>query len=84
MYDDTQEQKYRYVKEVLTFFGMAIFIKTRKLITLQLIHFFFIVVACVTLFLLLLTIANAAICWRNFDKGLKAHCKFICKKMRAR
>lgn len=49
MYDYTQEAKYRYVKEVLTFF------------------------ACVTLFLLLLTIANAAICWRNFDRGLKAH-----------
>lgn len=31
--------------------------------------------ACVTLFLLLLTITNAAICWSNFDKGLKGHCK---------
>ncbi|KAG1444464.1 hypothetical protein G6F56_010287 [Rhizopus delemar] len=29
--------------------------------------------ACVTLFLLLLTIINAAICWSNFDKGLKGH-----------
>ncbi|KAG1054062.1 hypothetical protein G6F46_000507 [Rhizopus delemar] len=29
--------------------------------------------ACVTLFLLLLTITNAAICWSNFDKGLKGH-----------
>ncbi|KAI9259386.1 hypothetical protein BY458DRAFT_517232 [Sporodiniella umbellata] len=29
--------------------------------------------ACVTLFLLLLTSINAAICWSNFDKGLKGH-----------
>lgn len=31
--------------------------------------------AGVTLFLLILTSLNAAICWHNFDKGLKGHCK---------
>ncbi|KAL0139852.1 hypothetical protein V8B55DRAFT_1501959 [Mucor lusitanicus] len=30
-------------------------------------------IACVTLILLLLTTVNAAICWYNFDKGLKPH-----------
>ncbi|KAL7317687.1 hypothetical protein PS15m_004009 [Mucor circinelloides] len=49
IYDESQRQKYLFVKEFLTFF------------------------ACVTLILLLLTTVNAAICWYNFDKGLKPH-----------
>ncbi|GAA5814263.1 hypothetical protein MFLAVUS_007757 [Mucor flavus] len=49
MYDPSQESKFLYVSQCLTFF------------------------ASVTLFLLLLTIANASICWYNFDRGLKAH-----------
>ncbi|KAG2215616.1 hypothetical protein INT46_006220 [Mucor plumbeus] len=49
IYDESQRQKYLFVKEFLTFF------------------------ACVTLFLLLLTTINAAICWYNFGKGLKPH-----------
>lgn len=33
------------------------------------------VLASVSLALLVLTIINAAVCWANFDKGLKPHCK---------
>lgn len=57
------------MKEFLTFFG-----KDQKLYE-GCIHHSLIkcYIACVTLILLLLTTVNAAICWYNFDKGLKPH-----------
>jgi hypothetical protein len=51
MCDDSQQDKYMYVREFLTFF------------------------ASVSLTLVVLTIINTAICYLNFDKGLKPHCK---------
>lgn len=53
MCDDSQQDKYMYVREFLTFF------------------------ASVSLTLVVLTIINTAICYLNFDKGLKAHCKSL-------
>ncbi|KAI9315233.1 hypothetical protein BX666DRAFT_1960563 [Dichotomocladium elegans] len=49
IFDPTQADKYRNIKNFLTFF------------------------ASVSLALLLLTVANIAICWSNFNRGLKAH-----------
>jgi uncharacterized membrane protein len=71
MYDASQEAKYLFVKEFLTFFGMVF---GSDVTSINLTKNFFLI-AGVTLFLLLLTIINAGICWYNFDKGLKAHCK---------
>jgi uncharacterized membrane-anchored protein len=70
IYDVTQAEKYKFVKEFLTFFGKNVF-------RIFSIHLFSdsLITASVSLVLVVLTIINAAICCANFGKSLKPHRK---------
>lgn len=71
IYDPSQSEKYRFVKEFLTFFGKQLPFLTCLYLLLTKYGF----PASVSLALVVLTIINALICCLNFGKGLKPHCK---------